>query len=130
MCTVASYSYCMNSTVAITRTVNINICLFTTAEPVADDDIKQQLAPIQQLGEHSSEGHSAGLTVGQQSKGQSSVVSPLEQILSPQNPVWLTVMDLFPLYDGLILRQQPRKQPIHLGQRPGVVFASGCCLLQ
>ena len=111
---------------AIATIVNINICLFTIAEPAAGDDIMQQPLPIQQLAVHLSEGQSIGLTDGQQSKGQVSFVSPLEQILSPQNAVWLTMTDLFPLNDGLILRQQPRKQPIHLGQRPGVVFANGC----
>ena len=98
-----------------------------TTEPAFDVDIAmQQLALIQQSRVHSSEGQSSGLMVGQQSDGQLSVVSPSEQILSPQKKVWLTGVDRFPLNDGLTLRQQPRKQPIHLGQRPGTDFAYGC----
>jgi len=116
----------MNSEVAIATIVNINICLFTIAElSAAGDDVIQQSVPIQQSTVHSSEGQSLGLTNGQQSKGQVFFVSPPEQMLSPQNRVWLTVTDLFPLNDGLTLRQQPRKQPIYLGQRPGVLFANG-----
>ena len=116
----------MNSAATIAKIVNTNMCLFMTAEPAVDVDIvMQQLVLIQQLRLHASEGQSSGLMVGQQSEGQLSVVSPSEQMLSPQK-VWLTVTDRFPLNVGLILRQHPRKQPIHLGQRPGTDFAYRC----
>lgn len=120
--------YYTNNVVLTARIINIHNCLFATAEPGAD--ALQQSVCIQQPAVHLSEGHLVGLTDGQQSKGQLFLVSPSEQMLSPQNRVWLTVTDLFPLKDGLILRQQPRKQPNHLGQRPGVTFANGCFLLQ
>ena len=123
-------SYCVNSAVTIAKTANVSICLLMSAEPAEPvytnvGFVMQQFAPKQQLRAHWSDGQSSGLMIGQQSEGQLSTVSLSEQMLSPQKKVWLTEAARFPLNEGSILRQHPRKQPLYLGQRPGIDFAYG-----